>query len=53
MMDAALRMPNMTVSTHSRPKAAGNLREAKEAVLVVSTHSRPKAAGFIGYDRIS
>ena len=35
----------ITVSTHSRPKAAG--RPKMEAVLglLVSTHSRPKAAG--------
>ena len=33
------------VSTHSRPKAAGNLPECNPADNVVSTHSRPKAAG--------
>ena len=33
------------VSTHSRPKAAGYLKEWSAADLLVSTHSRPKAAG--------
>ena len=33
------------VSTHSRPKAAGNVRREGKYVVVVSTHSRPKAAG--------
>ena len=34
-----------SVSTHSRPKAAGALRIVIGMRLVVSTHSRPKAAG--------
>ena len=35
------------VSTHSRPKAAGNAcGVAHKSVADVSTHSRPKAAGF-------
>ena len=33
------------VSTHSRPKAAGNPQFFKAAYRAVSTHSRPKAAG--------
>ena len=33
------------VSTHSRPKAAGNSPRASGRLYVVSTHSRPKAAG--------
>ena len=33
------------VSTHSRPKAAGNLTEDMLKPKIVSTHSRPKAAG--------
>ena len=33
------------VSTHSRPKAAGNLAMQDTLVFDVSTHSRPKAAG--------
>ena len=43
--------PRMTVSTHSRPKAAGAV--CLNAVInnTVSTHSRPKAAGrLICYD---
>ena len=35
----------IAVSTHSRPKAAGNLRRAHQSRTHVSTHSRPKAAG--------
>ena len=35
----------ITVSTHSRPKAAGNDALAKAQAEIVSTHSRPKAAG--------
>ena len=34
------------VSTHSRPKAAGNSRLYYGMQFVVSTHSRPKAAGI-------
>ena len=33
------------VSTHSRPKAAGDSKKIYWASTVVSTHSRPKAAG--------
>ena len=33
------------VSTHSRPKAAGNEQNLDDRAAVVSTHSRPKAAG--------
>ena len=35
-----------TVSTHSRPKAAGPKIEQSGTSVNVSTHSRPKAAGF-------
>ncbi len=33
------------VSTHSRPKAAGQVHQSDDAAIFVSTHSRPKAAG--------
>ena len=33
------------VSTHSRPKAAGQALKKAQAQFDVSTHSRPKAAG--------
>ncbi len=33
------------VSTHSRPKAAGQWQQQQQAAQAVSTHSRPKAAG--------
>ncbi len=33
------------VSTHSRPKAAGDNAISSGAAIIVSTHSRPKAAG--------
>ena len=36
------------VSTHSRPKAAGQSRFEHGYHLFVSTHSRPKAAGYSG-----
>ena len=36
---------SLCVSTHSRPKAAGNLAMQDTLVFDVSTHSRPKAAG--------
>ena len=36
------------VSTHSRPKAAGNIRPGLPRLRTVSTHSRPKAAGVAG-----
>ncbi len=35
-----------SVSTHSRPKAAGNFHFYNSLLLFVSTHSRPKAAGL-------
>ena len=35
-----------SVSTHSRPKAAGELTTAAHNNRLVSTHSRPKAAGL-------
>ena len=35
------------VSTHSRPKAAGNTARRQRRRRCVSTHSRPKAAGVI------
>ncbi|WP_455019894.1 hypothetical protein [Kingella denitrificans] len=34
-----------SVSTHSRPKAAGAAAAARQPAVSVSTHSRPKAAG--------
>ena len=38
------------VSTHSRPKAAGNSTVQGDYLILVSTHSRPKAAGrFAGF----
>ena len=36
----------LTVSTHSRPKAADALRDEFDKFKAVSTHSRPKAAGI-------
>ena len=36
------------VSTHSRPKAAGNRYRQRCLAMLVSTHSRPKAAGGNG-----
>ena len=36
----------LAVSTHSRPKAAGEDFESWFKYYIVSTHSRPKAAGF-------
>ena len=33
------------VSTHSRPKAAGDICKLPDGTQIVSTHSRPKAAG--------
>ena len=38
-------MACLWVSTHSRPKAAEPIPDARVNVLPVSTHSRPKAAG--------
>ena len=40
-----LRRPHRAVSTHSRPKAAGQTLSDKATETAVSTHSRPKAAG--------
>jgi len=36
-----------SVSTHSRPKAAGKITTTATQVKTVSTHSRPKAAGKV------
>ena len=36
----------ISVSTHSRPKAAGFEQAVTKPIQTVSTHSRPKAAGF-------
>ena len=36
----------LMVSTHSRPKAAGDFRRLFALFCIVSTHSRPKAAGY-------
>ena len=36
----------MSVSTHSRPKAAGGHFFGVDMIKIVSTHSRPKAAGL-------
>ena len=41
------------VSTHSRPKAAGDRMAAKNIRLPVSTHSRPKAAGTVDADTLT
>ena len=38
----------MAVSTHSRPKAAGQYEHVIVSPKGVSTHSRPKAAGSFG-----
>ena len=38
---------DITVSTHSRPKAAGAFRTVLGTEQQVSTHSRPKAAGLL------
>ena len=43
----------MTVSTHSRPKAAGNFFGEHGRGAYVSTHSRPKAAGRVIFGRIA
>ena len=40
-----LKTGNLTVSTHSRPKAAGCQIRFIAVQKLVSTHSRPKAAG--------
>ncbi len=41
----------LTVSTHSRPKAAGDELHPRPAGVQVSTHSRPKAAGTAVLDQ--
>ncbi len=41
-----------TVSTHSRPKAAGTGKLRFAVTAAVSTHSRPKAAGVGGMQKI-
>ena len=41
----SLRNPHISVSTHSRPKAAGTNTDTNTDTNTVSTHSRPKAAG--------
>ena len=38
---------HVSVSTHSRPKAAGTYKADINSHHAVSTHSRPKAAGCI------
>ncbi len=43
--DQATPLSEVTVSTHSRPKAAGTFITDSKGRLIVSTHSRPKAAG--------
>ena len=43
--DFGLRCARLDVSTHSRPKAAGDSVAIAAVLLSVSTHSRPKAAG--------
>ena len=42
---SASTVPVTIVSTHSRPKAAGNVDDYAKSQGYVSTHSRPKAAG--------
>ena len=41
-----------TVSTHSRPKAAGQESKEPPEINGVSTHSRPKAAGQFGFGNV-
>ena len=43
---AALMTDSPSVSTHSRPKAAGDKIWLAALIWRVSTHSRPKAAGI-------
>ena len=40
-----------SVSTHSRPKAAGQMEVKKKSKTGVSTHSRPKAAGYVDFEK--
>ena len=47
----AALMVAAAVSTHSRPKAAGNNELIQAKDYIVSTHSRPKAAGTIGISK--
>ena len=42
-----------SVSTHSRPKAAGTRPHIRHFTIEVSTHSRPKAAGPTRFCRVS
>ena len=42
---------DLSVSTHSRPKAAGSFNKLGVKIKDVSTHSRPKAAGAIAFRR--
>ena len=42
------KVSSWMVSTHSRPKAAGDIRGLPLTLVPVSTHSRPKAAGQSG-----
>ena len=46
--DQATPLSEVTISTHSRPKAAGTFITDSKGRLIVSTHSRPKAAGIRG-----
>ena len=41
-----MQVLSRTVSTHSRPKAAGAIGAIPRVCVTVSTHSRPKAAGI-------
>ena len=55
---SAREVPPYIVSTHSRPKAAGEWATTQVILMIVSTHSRPKAAGIgciglFGNDRVS
>ena len=45
-MSAIRKAARGEVSTHSRPKAAGEMRKFRANNHGVSTHSRPKAAGL-------
>ena len=47
VIESAKQRSNATVSTHSRPKAAGGFYTSFEMYATVSTHSRPKAAGTL------
>ena len=45
-LTSTIKIVCKTVSTHSRPKAAGKTAEYLQIIRDVSTHSRPKAAGL-------